>query len=535
MEAGLREKAPWWKRGVIYHIYPRSFKDSNGDGIGDLPGIIEKLDYLHWLGVDAIWLSPIYPSPMVDFGYDVANYTDVDPLFGTLSDFDWLVQRAHQLGIKVILDFVPNHTSDQHPWFVESRSSRYNAKRDWYIWRDPKPDGSPPNNWLSFFGGSAWTLDEKTDQCYLHSFLPEQPDLNWHNPQVRDAIYDAMHFWLRRGVDGFRLDAIFVLLKDTRFRDEPPNPHFDPAKDPPKMALQNIYSENQPELHEVLRQFRSIVDNYPGNRVTIGEVSYYLSFEELVKFYGNNDELHLPGNFKLLLLPWQAEKIGKYVLEYEKALPDFAWPNYVLSNHDNPRIAYRVGAYQARLAAMLLLTLRGTPFIYYGDEIGLTGDHVRQQHSKDPFGERFPNWGRDRARTPMQWNSERYAGFSNAEPWLPVAPDYKLVNVETYKRKRDSILQLYHQLIHLRRHYAALQLGTYHALNQVVKDCLGYYRQFRDEKIFTLLNFSDKEQKIFLDIPSNSRLILSTYLDREEGISSKNLILRPAEGCVIVS
>ncbi|MEJ5224193.1 MAG: alpha-amylase family glycosyl hydrolase, partial [Anaerolineales bacterium] len=362
----------WWQIGVVYQVYPRSFKDTNADGIGDLNGIIEKLDYLHDLGIQAIWLSPFYPSPMADFGYDVADYCNVDPLFGTLDDFDRLVAGAHQRGIKIIIDWVPNHTSDQHPWFRESRASRDNPKRDWYIWRDARPDGSLPNNWGSFFGGPAWTFDPLTGQYYLHQFVKEQPDLNWRNPQVRAAMYDTLRFWLRRGVDGFRMDVIGLIIKDKDLRDNPLNPHADPNLPPNDLhgRLIHRYNMDQDEVHPILREIRAVLDEF-DDRCAIGEL--WGEYDRWVRYYGQHgEELHLPFNFRLMWEPWQAAAMRRSVDAMEAALPPFAWPNYVLGNHDQPRLATRFGGQaQARLAAMMLLTLRGTPTLYYGDELGM--------------------------------------------------------------------------------------------------------------------------------------------------------------------
>ncbi|HEV2660879.1 MAG TPA: alpha-amylase family glycosyl hydrolase, partial [Ktedonobacteraceae bacterium] len=320
----------WWQTGVLYQVYPRSFMDGNGDGVGDLPGIIEKLDYLRWLGVDALWLSPIYPSPMADFGYDISNYTEVDPLFGTLQDIDTLIQQAHSGDLKLILDYVPNHTSDEHPWFRESRASRENAKRDWYIWHDPAPDGGPPNNWASYFGGPAWQYDAQTGQYYLHLFDVKQPDLNWRNPAVREAMYDVLRFWLDRGVDGFRVDVLWLLLKDEQLRDNELNPDWRPG-DPPYLYQFNTYTEDQPGIHDIVRKMRSVLDSY-GDRVFIGEV--YLDVPRLVHYYGEMlDEAHLPFNFQFVTMAdWSATTVRRAVDEYEKALPDGAWPNWVLGN-----------------------------------------------------------------------------------------------------------------------------------------------------------------------------------------------------------
>src|ERR1043165_5601448 len=352
----------WWQTGVIYQIYPRSFQDSNGDGVGDLRGIIQRLPYLVDLGVDAIWISPIFVSP--------------------LQDFDDLLAKAHELGLKIILDLVPNHTSDQHPWFRESRSSRQNPKRDWYIWRDPAPDGGPPNNWLSEFGGGAWEYDAATRQYYYHAFLGAQPDLNWRNPDVRAAMYDLMRFWLRRGVDGFRVDVIWHLVKDDQFRDNPPNPAFRPG-DPPHHAVVPLYTADRPEVHDVIAGMRRVVNEF-SDRVLIGEI--YLPVERLVAYYGRDlSGVHLPFNFALLGAPWPPRQLATVVDEYEAALPAGGWPNWVLGNHDKPRLASRIGLEQARPAAMLLLTLRGTPTIYYGDEIGMEQVPIARKDVRDPF------------------------------------------------------------------------------------------------------------------------------------------------------
>ena len=366
--------ALWWQTGVIYQIYPRSFQDTNGDGIGDLKGIERRLDYLASLGVDAIWISPIYPSPMADFGYDVADYCGVDSRFGTLADFDDLLAQAHARGLKVLLDFVPNHTSDRHPWFVESRSSRDNPKRDWYIWRDPAPDGGPPNNWISDFGGSAWEWDEATGQYYYHAFLKEQADLNWRNPAVQAAMYDVMRFWFDRGVDGFRIDVLWHMVKAADFPDNPPNPAYQPAMGDMHRVLQ-LHSTDQPEVHGIAADMRAIADSYGakgrGERVLIGEI--YLPVDRLMHYYGQERAgVHLPFNFQLIDASWEARSLATLIANYEAALPPGGWPNWVLGNHDRPRVAAKRGQAQARVAAMLLLTLRGTPTLYYGDELGLS-------------------------------------------------------------------------------------------------------------------------------------------------------------------
>ncbi len=358
----------WWQDGIIYEVYPRSFLDTNGDGVGDLRGITERLDYLARLGIDALWLSPVYPSPMADFGYDVADYCNIDPLFGSLADFDALIAALHARGMRLILDFVPNHTSEQHPWFRASRSSRSDPKRDWYLWHDPAPGGGPPTNWQSQFGGSAWEWDAATSQYYLHSFLKEQPDLNWRNAAVRTAMYEALRFWLDRGVDGFRVDVLWLLIKDDLYRDNPVNPAWHAGESSYDRVLP-LYTSDRPEVQAIVAEMRSVLDAYTG-RVLIGEI--YLPIKRLVAYYGNH--LHgaqLPFNFALIQTAWNADAIAGIVRQYTAALPKGAWPNWVLGNHDQPRIATRVGAPQARVAALMLLTLRGTPTMYYGDELGM--------------------------------------------------------------------------------------------------------------------------------------------------------------------
>ena len=532
MHSYRQPRAEWWQRGVIYQIYPRSLRDADGDGIGDLPGITGALEYLAWLGVNAVWISPIYPSPMTDFGYDVSDYTDIDPVFGTLADFDELLARAHDRGLRIILDFVPNHTSSQHPWFIQSRSSRTNPRRDWYLWRDAKPDGSPPSNWLSNFSGPAWTWDERTGQYYLHSFLPEQPDLNWRNPEVRAAMLHVLRFWLDRGVDGFRIDVIDFMLKDDSFLDEAPNPNYTAGRDHPRDGLQQRYSQNQPEVHKLIRDFRRVLEGYRG-RVSIGEVVSRLSLNDLTAYYGQGDELHLPFNFHLIFLPWQARAVHQFVDAYEEALPAHAWPNYVLGNHDRPRLASRIGTEGARLAAMLLLTLRGTPFIYYGEEIGMSDVDIPPHRRQDPSGEPVRGWGRDRERTPMQWSAGPHAGFSDSEPWLPVALDYPTVNVAVQRDDPTSMLSLYRRLLAYRGARPALNLGSYRSLYDVPEDCFVYLRQFEDQRHLIALNFSGDEQEVTLADLGRGRVVISTHLDREEPLDLASLRLRGHEGCLI--
>ncbi|MGH2387886.1 MAG: alpha-amylase family glycosyl hydrolase, partial [Chloroflexota bacterium] len=479
----------WWQTGTIYQIYPRSFMDADGDGTGDLAGILERLDYLQWVGFDAIWLSPVFPSPMADFGYDVANYTDIDPLFGTLDDFDRLLAAVHTRGMRLLLDLVPNHTSSRHPWFTASRAGRDNPKRDWYLWRDPGPGGGPPNNWTSYFGGDAWTLDPATGQYYLHLFDHAQPDLNWRNPQVRTAIYDVMRFWLDRGVDGFRVDAMPQMAKDAQWRDDPPNPDWRPG-DLPETRQDRIHSAGGPEIHQIGREMRAVVDAY-DDRVLIGEI--YLPVLRLIKYYGAKlDEVHLPFNFQLITLPWKAAAIRKAVEAYEAALPPGAWPNWVLGNHDNPRIASRTSPAQARVAQMLLLTLRGTPTCYYGDELGMRDGTIPPESARDPRALLSPGFGRDPERTPMQWDGGVHAGFSTATPWLPPAEDYRSINVEVERSDPRSTLTLVRRLLTLRRSSLALTVGSYRAVPAVDDDLVVYVREVEGERLLMALNLGSR-------------------------------------------
>jgi alpha-glucosidase len=450
----------WWHREVIYQIYPRSYQDSNGDGTGDLQGIIQRLDHIKWLGIGAVWISPVYPSPMADFGYDISDYTAIHPMFGTLDDFDRLVSEIHRRNMKIIIDFVPNHTSGQHPWFVESCSSRDNPKRDWYIWKDAGPNGEVPNNWLSVFGGSGWEWDEKTGQFYYHAFLKEQPDLNWRNPEVQEAMFNVMRFWLDRGVDGFRVDVIWHMIKDDQFRDNPPNPDYRQHMSTYEKLLP-VYSTDQPEVHDIIRKMRKLLDSYP-ERMMIGEI--YLPISKLMRYYGTDNEgAHLPFNFQLLTKPWEAQMIASGIDEYEGALPSNGWPNWVLGNHDHPRITSRVGVDQAKVAAVLLLTFRGTPTIYYGDEIGMRDVPIPAGEIRDPQGLNMPgkNLSRDPARTPMQWSNDKNAGFSDAQPWLRINNDFRRNNVQAQTNDPDSILSLYKRLIELRQNEPALVTGSY--------------------------------------------------------------------------
>ncbi len=485
----------WWKHGVIYHIYTRSFYDSNKDGIGDLKGIIQKIPYLSELGIQAIWLSPIYPSPQVDFGYDISNYSSIDPQYGSLSDFRDLLHVAHTNNIKVIMDMVLNHTSNQHPWFVESASSKNNPKRDWYIWSD-SPRGKSPNNWRSAFGGSAWEYHEATQSHYLHSFFKEQPDLNWRNAEMRKEFFGEIEFWLEMGVDGFRLDVINMVGKDKKFRNNPPVY---------KLFSVNVrlFNRNRPRSYKIIRRLRKLIDKYP-ERVLIGEI--YTpppgNSELVASFLGDGEEsLNLAFDFTLFFKRWDAGKFHRSIANQYQTLHKNAWPSFVLSNHDLSRGINRFGRnreIKARLAALLLLTLRGTPFIYYGDEIGMSNVNLKKDDLTDPLGKKF--WpfykGRDRSRTPMQWSSFTNAGFSYHKPWLPVHPDYNTCNVESLMDDELSIFNLYKYLINLRNSSKALQKGLWEPLLDGQNQLMAYFREFEKERLLILINFGNRQRVI---------------------------------------
>jgi alpha-glucosidase len=481
----------WWQREAIYQVYPRSFQDSDGDGIGDLPGLLSRMDYLAWLGVGAVWLSPLYRSPMLDFGYDIADFTSVDPLFGTLADFDRVLAGLHERGIRLVLDFVPNHTSDQHQWFIEARSSRADPKRDWYVWSDPAGDGGPPNNWLSRFGGSAWEWDETTGQFYYHAFLKEQPDLNWRNPEVRRAMADVLRFWLQRGVDGFRVDASAVLIEDALLRDDPPNPDFDQEHMPPPERLTRRFTDGRPETLECLAEFRQVIDAFT-DRVLLGEVQG--DTERIARFYSSDHQklLHLPLNFLLLDTPWDAVSMQAAIDAYVQVVPPDAWPDWILGSHDKSRIATRVGSAQARLAAMLLMTLRGTPVFYAGDEIGMPDIEVAPEQVQDPFERLVPGYGlnRDPERAPMRWDGTRNAGFTTGKPWLPICPELKCRNVAAQSADERSILNLYRRLLALRRSEPALVGGDYEPVRNQ-NSVFAFCRRLGDSHLLIVLNMKN--------------------------------------------
>jgi alpha-glucosidase len=534
--------ASWWREGVIYQVYPRSFQDSDGDGVGDLAGIRRRLGYLARLGVDAIWLNPFYPSPMLDFGYDVCDHTDVDPLFGTLADFDALLADAHTCGLRVLIDFVPNHTSSEHPWFREARSSRASAKRDWYFWRDPRPDGSPPNNWASPFGGSQWTHDERSGQYYLHTFHPEQPDLNWRNPEVERAMLDVLRFWLERGVDGFRIDVANFVLKDPQLRDNPPNPtagtssykylgHYD--------TQLHLHDKGHPDCHPLYRRIRRLLDSYSrdgSDRIALGEIHLYEWpnwTRHWAAYYGERlDELHLPLNFTLVGRPWAADAFRAAVDEIEAVLPAGAWPNHVLGSHDEPRIASRIGSEQAKVATVLLLTLRGTPILYYGDELGMENVPVPIECARDPFGLLDPALGRDPERTPMQWDDGPTAGFCAAgvDPWLPLADNAAHVNVARQRKDPDSPLALTRRLLRLRRTTPALRLGDYQPL-EAPDGCFAYLRTLGHDRVLAALNYTS--ETLELSLPAAGSLLVSTRPACDRRIRKQTIRLHPHEGCLL--
>jgi alpha-glucosidase len=492
----------WWQNAVFYEIYPRSFADSNNDGVGDLKGIASKLDYLKELGVDAIWISPCFPSPQVDFGYDVSDYENIDSMYGTLADFDLLAAEAKKRNIHIILDFVVNHSSDQHPWFVDSKSSKTSAHRDWYIWRDGKGPGQPPNNWTSTFGGSAWKFDSVTNQYYYHYFYAEQPDLNWRNPAVKDAMLDVTRWWYKRGVSGFRLDAVDTLFEDPALKD---NPILRPEKnafgDP---IEQETYNKKLPEVHDVLRGLRKVADEYDA--VLIGE-TWTANIGELNAYYGaGNNELQLPMDFLFTTV----DKLSP--AEFRKQIADVnaasGWPTFVIGNHDKPRSYDRYGDGQhndqiAKLMGALYLTLRGTPIMYYGEEIGMkTTPPTTKDEVKDPIGR--TGWpkekGRDGERTPMQWDSSDNAGFSKATPWLPVPPTYKTHNVADEAKDPESVLAFYKKVLALRHTDKALMDGDYAAINEDDANVLSYLRVYKGDGVVVALNMTNTPQKIKLQL-----------------------------------
>lgn len=602
----------WWQESVIYQIYPRSFQDSNGDGVGDLNGIINRLDYLNdgtpnSLGVDAIWLSPIYPSPMFDFGYDISDYADIDPVFGNLDDFKRLLEEAHKRNIKIIMDLVINHTSHLHPWFKESRSSRDNPKRDWYIWQDPRYDltgqKQPPNNWLGMFGGKGWKWDEHTQQYYFHSFLAEQPDLNWRNPEVKAAVFDMVKGWLDMGVDGFRLDVINYIFKDDQLRSNPVQ-LLKVAR--PYDRQRHIYDrDQQPHLSDMLRDLRKLLESYDGDRTSVGEIQVedHTKVKHVASVVGGNDQLHMAFNFAYFFTAWDAQLFRKRIHEWDTACqqqePKGGWPTYTLSNHDYMRHISRytpvtgskssreaLANARAKLAALMLLTLRGTPFLYYGEEIGMREETVPRRYHKDPVALKY--WpfhpGRDGCRRPMAWNGDygQEGGFTSAtgkakdnpekakgdEPpaegcksWLPLSNNLQTINVEDQTKDPSSMLAFYKKCIWFRRQDEILRRGNQHILgveeshnqaNRTPKGTLAYVREYKSGKRLVLLNFTNNEVTVplfqeghFADA-AGFQVLLSTHEDRpvadsaNDGavgdasiVQGSSVTLSPNEGLVL--
>ena len=528
------EEYSWWQHAVFYEIYPRSYADTNGDGIGDLNGITVHLDHLKDLGIDAIWITPCFPSPQVDFGYDVSDYKDISPEYGTLEDFDRLQVEAKKRGIRIILDYVINHTSDQHEWFKESASSRDNPKRDWYMWRDGKDDNQPPNNWLSIFGGSAWKFDPKTNQYYYHMFYPEQPDLNWHNPEVVAAMYDVLRFWFDRGVAGFRLDAVAMMYEDPKIPDSQILEGLDYFGNPNQ---DNSAQQLVPEMHEALRGVRKVADPYDA--VLIGE-TWTSDIDSLNAFYGKKqDELQLPMNF--LVASINKLDASSFRKKIASANAVKGWPTYVMNNHDIVRSVDRYtpeGADKrqiAKLLATLMMTLRGTPIMYYGEEIAMmNNDPLRVEDVLDPIGKLgWPEFkGRDGVRTPMQWDDSPNAGFSESKPWLTVHPDYKNHNVKVQKQNPDSVYNYYKKIIKLRRNTPALLKGQYVPLNKDDANVLAYIREYEGQRILVAINMSGQSLTTKFDIDSTAKTLLSSGNTTQQIVKLTELKLGPYQSFV---
>ena len=528
----------WWQSTVIYQCYPRSYQDSDGDGSGDLNGIISRVSYLADIGVKTLWLNPIFSSPQKDNGYDVSNYTDVDPLFGTLEQLQTLLSELHSRGMHLLLDFVPNHTSDQHPWFVESRQNTSNPKRNWYVWADGRDNGTmPPNNWLSFFNDSAWTYDNLTNQYYLHQFSSFQPDLNYTNPEVQEAIKDVLRFWLNRGVDGFRVDAVAYLLEDPTLSDEPVDPnHRAGCNITCYDYLIHNHTRNQPGIHDIIRGWRQVLDSYSasGQRFMVGEV--YEQIDTVMSYYGEHgDEFHFPFNFFLLgNSNWTGYNVDQIVKTWLQHMPSTGWPNWVFGNHDNHRIASKAGPHLARALNVLLLTLPGTPTSYYGEEILMTDVDVPPDQRQDLYGDR------DKERTPMQWSKGSNAGFTTGTPWLPLAHNYSTVNVQVENSDNTSILSLYKQLVAMRSSYAAFLNSNYSTVT-VSNDVLAYIRSTSADpspQFLVVINFAaravvvDVNEK--LQYPSCAQLYLSSSLNRTGLMDLSSLSLQPGEALIFV-
>ncbi|ATL25717.1 alpha-amylase family glycosyl hydrolase [Streptomyces formicae] len=500
------DTAPWWQGAVVYQIYPRSFADHDGDGVGDLQGVIDRLDHVAGLGVDAIWLSPFYRSPMRDFGYDVSDHTDVDPLFGDLDTFDRLLTAAHERGLRLLVDYIPNHTSSDHPWFTAARSGRDDPHRDRYVWRPPAPGGGPPNNWLSVFGGGpAWTYDEATGEYYLHSFLPTMPDLNWREPAVREAMFDVARFWLDRGVDGFRIDCAHFPMKDPHLRDNPPAADGALAMHRPYGdydTQQHVHDKGHPDNHGLYRELRKLLESYApgGSRIAVGEVHVF-DWAEWATYYGEQlDELHMPFNFGLLQTPWRADDVRDLIARIDSVLPEGAWPSWVVGNHDEPRVASRIGEAQARVAMLLLLTLRGTPTLYAGDELALPDADVPPHLVQDPWGRtgQALGLGRDPQRSPMLWSAAPGAGFTRDDvtPWLPFADDPAVRGVEAQDGRPGSMLTLTRALLRLRAERPELRGGAQTLLSELPEGVVGYLRHTEGSALLVLLNLTSTPRHV---------------------------------------
>jgi alpha-glucosidase len=524
----------WWQHAVFYELYPRSFADSNNDGVGDLNGITSKMSYLHELGVDAIWITPCYPSPQVDFGYDVADYENIDPMYGTLADFDHMVAEGKKHNVRIILDYVINHTSDQHKWFLASKSSRTSPYRNWYVWHDPRPGHQPPNNWISEFGGSAWKFDPATGQYYYHYFYAEQPDLNWNNPSVEKAMFDVTRWWYRRGVSGFRLDAVDTLFEDPDLRDNPVLPGTTKFGDP---NTDQKYNKKLPGVHDVLQNLRKVADEH--NAVLIGE-TWTKNIAELKEYYGGkNKELQMPMDFMFT----RVDKLDPAEFRRQIAAADSSggWPTYVISNHDIPRSYNRYGDGThnddiAKLMGALYLTLRGTPIMYYGEEIGMeNNDPKRKEDVKDPEGR--TGWpkeiGRDGERTPMQWNDSANAGFSTHEPWLPVPASYKTHNVATESKDPNSVLDFYRKVLALRHSNAVLLEGNYTALHEDDPNVLSYLRTYKGKSVLVALNMTTSSQKVAFQLPGATSANLKGLVATGGVTSTGAEVSLPALGVLI--
>jgi alpha-glucosidase len=518
---------PWWQDAVIYEIPLVSFQDSNGDGRGDLQGLLERIDYLQWLGVDAIWLTPIYLSPFHDFGYDISDYCGVDPVYGTNGDFDRLVAALRRAGIRLIMDLVPNHTSVQHAWFRESCSNRLNPKADWYLWADPAANGGPPNNWLSRFGGSAWQWNAARQQYYYHSFLAEQADLNWRNPQVQSAVGEVMRFWLGRGVDGFRVDASAVLIKDDLLRDNPPDPAATKRKPPPE-RYKPVFTDDRPEAMTCIEMLRSVIDEF-DDRLLCGEVQG--KTDRIGHFYdADKRRLHLPLNFALLDSEWTALALQATMDAYYNALPEHAWPVWVIGGHDKHRVASKIGQAQARVLAMMLMTLKGTPIFYMGDELGMERVPIPADKVRDPFEKLVKGFdlGRDPERAPIRWDDSPGGGFTIGEPWLPMGDPAR--NITASREDPASLLNLYRELMAVRRKTACLTQGDYHPM-RTINDVLAYRRRLGQEEILVLLNIAQEPRR--WNWQGQGSCLLSTDPLRERGPVDGALQLDASEGLII--